>query len=135
MREIKFRAWNKEHGEMVYSTNNFLYEKREFYPFCFEVGFSHYPEENWEIMQFTGLLDKNGKEIYEGDIVKYEALTRFHDDCDHEREVVKYDEKKSGFSPMIWQKVVEDGFYNYEIENLEIIGNIHQTPELIRGAK
>ncbi len=57
MREIKFRAWDK-------------YKK-----FMYEIGRLDFPinspdYENIEIMQFTGLLDKNGKEIYEGDIIR-----------------------------------------------------------------
>ncbi len=67
MREIKFRAWGK-------------IEKKMFYPaFLCEDGITlgkngwanNILRDEYDLMQFTGLLDKNGKEIYEGDIVLY----------------------------------------------------------------
>lgn len=62
MREIKFRGWDERNKEMVYNINllfsNHLNE-------CFE----EYEECGLKIMQYTGLIDKNGKKIFEGDIV------------------------------------------------------------------
>ena len=57
MRQLKFRAWHKDSREMLYSSpENIFVWQHEGQPI--------------EIMQFTGLLDRNSKEIYEGDIVK-----------------------------------------------------------------
>ena len=60
MREIKFRAWDK--------VNNKMYDWK--YLFSFKSVCGLFDNSNLELMQFTGLLDSSGKEIYEGDIVK-----------------------------------------------------------------
>jgi hypothetical protein len=119
MREIKFRAWNPEHDEMIFSSRETAFEKREFYPFCFSVGFSHYPLDGWEIMQFTGIKDCNGKEVYEGDIVKYNELPCCIEWDDGAFELIRND----NFIMHLW---------NIVPIRLEIIGNIYESPELLK---
>jgi len=149
MREIKFRAWNKEFG-MCYEASPY-FAKREFYPFGITVGFSHYPEdlEEWQIMQFTGLHDKNGKEIYEGDVVKY---TRKKWNClghpQHGKDLVDickiyWDEERHGFGNDMRAKngrVYSSGYLGFTDERakeivIEVIGNIYENPELLEKSK
>lgn len=127
-REIKFRAWHKEFGKMVYTKGNSIFEKREFSPFVFEVGFSHYPESEWEIMQWTGLKDNAGKEIYEGDIVNQEKWVSVGK-YDLSIGIVKY--KGVGFTC----ECIGDWFgSNADLNgNSEVIGNIYEHPELLES--
>lgn len=82
-------------------------------------------------LQYTGLKDKNGTEIYEGDIVSYEVWTSFHEDCSNVGRVVDWNKEQCGWNPMCQHTVVDDGYYNYEIENVEVIGNIYENEELL----
>ena len=62
-REFKFRAWDKENRQMIPVDMEYA------------TGFFYSNVDQYEIMQFTGILDKNDKEIFEGDIVKFTRNT------------------------------------------------------------
>ena len=117
-REIKFRAWSKKYNKMYFmDKNDFIFRKR-----FHGVSFSVQDDDGFKTidplipMQFTGLKDKNGKEIYEGDIISggYGG-----------NNVVEYD--GAAFSPfaITGSELVDDP------EKVEVIGNIYENPELL----
>ncbi|CAK0779066.1 conserved hypothetical protein [Azospirillaceae bacterium] len=151
MREIKFRAWDAENGRMVRPGNFEIEESGGHLVGWFQSSEDDDEERecqlksNYELilLQFTGLLDKNGKEIYEGDIVqdtrdwadrmtnKGVHLIRFG--------VGSEGEPADGTQPYIgWCLGRDDdyryettGFTKYEADNFEVIGNIYENPELL----
>lgn len=73
--------------------------------------------------QYTGLTDKNGKKIFEGDVVKLYLIDG------EEIGVIKYNDKMCRF--MFFTK---DGSYSFDdTDDFEVIGNIHDNPELLKG--
>lgn len=115
-REIKFRAWYKDGTEgMIYlSLDGFLDPLQEF-----EGGIGGY-----EIMQYTGLKDKNGKEIYEGDIIVSDYEKWWHNQpCG----VVEYLE--NGF----WLSGKDGSHFMPNEDSRRVIGNIYENPELLES--
>lgn len=126
MSELKFRAWDKNTAKYADGVGELLYAD------ILEVGTRVFSivqmcPGRYTIEQFTGLKDKNGKEIYEGDIVKY-AWTR----CNYIVAYRKYDasfvlENDDREEIMLFQ-------YNRQ-NDYEVIGNIHENPELLEAEK
>ena len=140
-REIKFRLWNKEFRKMIYKGDeegvDFL-DGNELYGYWDEwwgsqvgVIFDAIGEmqEDYIPMQFTGLLDKNGKEIYCGDIVKGYFDTNKVEDCIWLS--LTDEEKKNDWKLFkIDMDIVE--FARQQLpEELEIIGNVMENPNLL----
>lgn len=124
MREIKFKG-RKPNGEWVYGdlvtieTTDGIPIKKEILPFD-AVLFDNTEEvEEDTIGQFTGLHDKNGKEIYEGDIVRYDMGGK----CE-----VSYC-VSGGYAGFDLSPAFHDE--EHHLTDVEVIGNIHDNPELL----
>ena len=122
MREIKFRAWVKELNEIREVEYINFWKKMIAYPnkFCTEYYLSADFDEI-KLMQYTGLKDKNNKEIYEGDIVTLH----------NSRYKVIFNMEQARFVLRDDKFEMEIPFTNNNNERMEIIGNIYENPELM----
>lgn len=86
--------------------------------------------------QYTGLTDKNGKKIFEGDIVKYKDTDgiKFNGVALTIIGKVNYNEKNASFAIDGKDEIGAKHYDYFPIKNIEIIGNIHDNPELLGGA-
>lgn len=128
MREIKFRAYSKKYDTMCYEVQDEYdtlgeqiqtkkgIKQKENYILRQESFGSYLDEDNgFIVMQYTGLKDKNGKEIYEGDIVK--ELDK----------IFQVTFSKGCF-------YICNSIYSYKVSDfmgLEVIGNMYENPELL----
>lgn len=122
----KFRAWDKTDKEM-YLVDEINFNRGEFESIGDGITFLR-GADKVELMQSTGLHDKNGKEVFVGDIIK---CTR---GCPHEVYLEKeYGGTYVGGMPAIYLKGIKEGYAWTGAE--EIIGNIYENPELLEVTK
>lgn len=126
----KFRAWHCELGRMMSIKNMWFQdgsvEELELNDAVMNDYITVYPDEI-ELMQSTGLKDKNGKEIFEGDILFGHAGEDFW-------EIVEFDiEEGKWIRRDIWYNSKLDLSENNKF--MEIVGNIYENPELLEGSK
>lgn len=125
-REIKFRAWEKPdesvsfQGKMHYDVQDQTYFNDWLY------------SNDYEVMQYTGLKDKVGKEVYEGDIVKGfsgNGVVEFFDNLNWDSGGSVH----SGFWCKEWCEYKDPGSLSYHdgFGDCEVIGNIYENPNLL----
>lgn len=125
MRTIKFRGKRLDNGEWVYGyyaviLNKLRVDSKETIIITPEGYYEVLPD---SVGQWTGLVDRNGKEIFEGDIISRENT--YENNC-----VVKWDDESCGFT---LNYIYFDESYNMNEfwDDFEVIGNIHDNPELL----
>jgi hypothetical protein len=133
MRELKFRAWQESQKKMHQEiglhhhimTNHTMCDEDECGYVAKGTGKGEYTlfanQSEWPIMQFTGLLDKNGKEIYEGDVT-------------NNGYVVLWNNEKALFAEHTYQQVLGKwSVMSYPLDSrwIQIIGNIYENPDLL----
>jgi len=150
MRPIRFRVWHKADGMVYFGQNNAyhitlngnLWDGEDEYQMLLDCGYI--------LMQFTGLLDKNGKEIWEGDIISCRVTTDGRGSEMVSSTWVK-DRKTGGYyrdekrviefrngafrqcypnNPSGYGWTIKD--FNVEDVRFEVIGNIYSNPDLLK---
>ena len=118
-REIKFRAWNKDNSDPMFN------------PFESGLRFETFVNApSIELMQYTGLKDKNGVEIFEGDITNYGTVKWFNhltwDGAGSDHPGFYFIQKRYGM------RELELDYHLGFDEEIEVIGNIYENPELLK---
>lgn len=133
-REIKFRAWD--------NTNNEWLNKEDAECLTIYLDGSYEINRGWAkvfpeltIEQYTGLKDRNGKEICEGDVVR--ADVRWFNGGTHPRyfskAIVIFRQQAFMLVDSIEDTTHNEPLWNYASDEVEVIGNIHENPELLGG--
>lgn len=124
MREIKFRAWDKTIEKMYTPFIEFDGE-----------GLTKYTEHQGylELMQYTGLSDKNGEEIYEGDVVEAVGYRISGGGILKSKMLVEW--KDGGFRLKRLYKSPQTYPTLSDTKRLRVVGNIYENPKLLKGSE
>jgi uncharacterized phage protein (TIGR01671 family) len=158
MRELKFRAWYKPEKKMIYNIQKEFEERIELGMDCFS---DYLNNDDFIVEQYTGLKDKNGRKIYEGDVIECVFNVReaevsvigevciFEGQGAYGIKNVKYNnqelrrlcDKENEYAGEIfcfagYDNTDEDQTliftdYCFIEDDLEVLGNIHENPELL----
>ena len=124
MREYKFRAWDKRKEK--FRDDVYIDGDGNLYEFSKKTGYgtaiSYLNDEYIDVTQCTGLVDKSGQEIYEGDV--------YHLGDENIKYIVVWHD-----ASLIGNQIGTSGYagLSYWQDDIEILGNIFENPELIKG--
>lgn len=139
MREIKFRGKRLDNGEWIEGDLLRMLDHWFIFPDPAPEGIDKYAVDPATVGQYTGLKDKNGKEIYEDDIIEC-----IGSDNKPIRHLVRYNDEKGGYGQLLFMgngltcKPYDGGLIsqNYICEmDKYIVGNLHDNPELLKGGE
>lgn len=129
MRQILFRGKRIDNGEWVegYFVNLWLMHYQKHQPIITDDNAVSYDVDPSTVGQYTGLTDKNGKKIFEGDIVKTDKFSE-----PNKQYIIKYDLQ---FGAFIGQDRYNLYFVTFDGDSgeFEVIDNIHDNPEFLKG--
>jgi uncharacterized phage protein (TIGR01671 family) len=147
MRAIEFRAWDKSNKRFVNEFKNvYICDEGRIYTLTHGIDEEFLDTQDYEIMQFTGLLDKNGTKIYEGDVVEWKSKHYWHSKVCEQYEIrfgnIHLWSNESYAGTVGFYCVRNNMDTQYGIHHLihndievEVIGNIHQNKELIKESE
>lgn len=155
MREIKFRVWDKEtkhihiFGDDIHDAITSEGKTNKIYYYNLQNGCDSLDEDSdYVLMQYTGLKDKNGQEIYEGDIVKRSLRDKDERIYFEDFYVIIFDKAAFQYKGIKeyyisetgrkWKQEEKEGYrqdlgsnFGVNIKDIEVIGNIYNNPELL----
>jgi len=155
-RDIKFRLWNQETKTMIHPSDSthylltFIGNVLGNYDYINKSGereHTFFDIDNVELMQYVGLKDRNGKEIYEGDIVVKDSYIWLDDSEPNYRGTVDWiysqwqviahciNKNRRGISDGVNEGLNDEGFEENEKSDWIVIGNIYDNPELLEGGE
>ncbi|MGG0610969.1 YopX family protein [Bacillus altitudinis] len=126
MREIKFRAFEKHSQRMFYNVQSGIYmDPDEFESFNDILGLARY-----KVMQLSGLKDKNGDEIYEGDFVK--IISPYYG-----QEIIATVRYENSLASFVFETGEDRGYSRIDasFKDIEVVGNIYEDPDLLEEAR